>query len=53
LKPIGVIGVLIEAKRRGLLPEVRPLLDTLRDQAGFRVSERLYERVLVDIGEGR
>jgi predicted nucleic acid-binding protein len=53
LKPIGVIGVLIEAKRRGVLPEVRPLLDTLRDQAGFRVSERLYARVLVDIGEGR
>lgn len=53
LKPTGVIGVLIEAKRRGVLPEVRPLLDALRDQAGFRVSERLYERVLVDTGEGR
>jgi len=49
----GVIGVLVEAKRKGVLPEVKSLLDTLRDKAGFRVSERLYTRVLGDTGELR
>ncbi len=53
LKPTGVIGVLIVAKRRGVLPKVRPLLDALRNEAGFRVSEGLYARVLDDTGEAR
>ena len=47
----GVIGVLVEAKRKGMLPEVKSPLDALRDKAGFRVSERLYARVLRDTGE--
>ena len=53
VKPTGVIGVLIVAKRRGVLPKVRPLLDALRNEAGFRISERLYARVLEDTGEAR
>jgi hypothetical protein len=40
-----------EAKRKGLLDLVRPLLDELRDIAGFRVSERLYDQVLRDVQE--
>jgi len=46
-----VIGVLVEAKRKGMLPEVKSPLDALRDKDGFRVSERLYARVLRDTGE--
>lgn len=48
---MGLIGVLIAAKTRGLVPAVRPLLDALRDTAGFRVSDALYARVLQDQGE--
>ena len=48
---IGLIGVLVEAKRRGLVGEIRPLLAALRDVAGFWVSEALFRRVLQDEGE--
>ncbi len=48
LRCIGLIGVLIEAKRKGLLQAIRPYLDALRDIAGFRISENLYSRVLQD-----
>jgi predicted nucleic acid-binding protein len=51
LEIIGVIGVLIEAKHRGLLSKVRPYLDQLRYVAGFRISDALYLRVLEDEGE--
>jgi len=44
----GLIGALVEAKRKGLISEVKPLLNALRDVAGFRVSEALYQRVLQD-----
>jgi len=49
--PIGVVGLLVEAKQRGLIAMVRPILDALRDQAGFRLSEELYRRVLRDVQE--
>jgi hypothetical protein len=47
----GVVGVLIEAKHKGFVQAIQPLLDALRDLAGFRVSEALYRRVLQDEGE--
>jgi predicted nucleic acid-binding protein len=47
----GVVGVLIEAKHKGLVQALQPLLDALRNLAGFRVSEALYRRVLQDEGE--
>lgn len=51
LRYIGLIGVLIEAKRRGLIDRIEPTLRALRVQAGFRISDELYERVLRDAGE--
>ena len=47
----GLIGVLVEARHKGLIGAVKPQLDALRDLAGFRVSEALYARVLRDEGE--
>jgi predicted nucleic acid-binding protein len=47
----GLIGVLIETKRKGLIRAVKPHLDALRDIAGFRIRETLYLRVLQDEGE--
>lgn len=43
---IGVLGVLVVAKGRGLISAVRPIMDDLILQAGFRVSNRLYAEVL-------
>ena len=46
----GTLGVLITAKRAGLISAVAPLLDELVDH-GFWVSEELHERVLEAVGE--
>ena len=47
----GILGLLVEAKSRGLIPEVRSLLDALRNQAGFWIREDLYWRVLEQVDE--
>ncbi|MBO1351235.1 MAG: DUF3368 domain-containing protein [Hormoscilla sp. GUM202] len=41
---------LIEAKL-GLISAVKPVLDDLITIAEFRVSDRLYDRVLLAVGE--
>ncbi len=51
LRVIGVLGVLIEAKGRGRLQRIEPILDELQHDAGFRVSEALRARVLQAAGE--
>lgn len=51
LRFIGTLGVLIDAKARGHLREVRPVLDELRTDAGFHMSEMLLARVLQVAGE--
>ena len=50
LRVTGVLGLLVAAKRRGLLPAVRPEVVTLRT-SGFRVSEGLYQELLASCGE--
>lgn len=51
LKTLGVVGVLLEAKRHQYVMTVRPLLDSLRTAAGFYLSEPLYQEVLKLTGE--
>lgn len=51
LRPLGVLGILLEAKRLGEIEEIRPLLDELRHRAGFFLSEHLYRQVLELAGE--
>lgn len=46
LSIIGILGILLVAKHRSLIPQVQPVMDTLIGQAGFRVSPQLYQRVL-------
>lgn len=50
LQVVGTAGVLLAAKRAGLIPEVRALLDALIEK-GFRVSSTLRDRVLTDAAE--
>lgn len=50
LRVVGLLGVLIDAKRRGLILQIKPLLDELI-RIGFRISQELYERVLQAAGE--
>jgi predicted nucleic acid-binding protein len=46
IKVIGVLGILVEAKKKGLILEVRPALDDLLTKAGFRITSALYNGVL-------
>lgn len=48
---IGVLGVLTLARRTGLVPAIRPVLDDLIHRAGFRIGTDLYELVLRQEGE--
>ena len=47
----GLLGILLVAKRRGLVGAVRPIVDDLINEAGFRVSSQLYAEVLTMAGE--
>lgn len=47
----GLLGVLLVAKRRGLVVAIRPVMDDLINQAGFRVSNQLYAEVLLAANE--
>lgn len=46
LKPVGVIGVLLEAKSKSFIKTIKPHLDSLRQIAGFRISDSLYIHAL-------
>lgn len=46
LSIIGILGILLVAKQRHLIPQVKPIMDALINEAGFRVSPQLYQRVL-------
>lgn len=51
LSVIGILGILITAKQRGLIPKVQTVMNALIEKAGFRVSTQLYDRVLGLSGE--
>jgi len=51
LKPLGLLGVLLEAKRASLIADLSPLLDRLETEAKFRIGADLRERVLRAAGE--
>jgi hypothetical protein len=50
LRIIGTVGILVAAKRAGLLESIQPLLDDL-DAAEFRLSSRVRRVVLREAGE--
>ncbi|MDF5713230.1 MAG: DUF3368 domain-containing protein [Rhizonema sp. NSF051] len=46
------MGVLLQAKKQGLIPTIKPLIDQLIATADFRVSKELYAIVLQSTDEG-
>ena len=48
---VGLLGLLLEGKQRGLIPAVQPLLDLMRT-TGFFIGEALYMNILRQAGEG-
>jgi uncharacterized protein len=47
----GTLGLLIEAKLRGLLPQIRPELERLKQETNFRFSQELFAAALQLAGE--
>ncbi len=51
LRTIGILGILIEARARGLIPRLTPVLDRLQQEAGFWIAPVLLAHVLQLSGE--
>jgi predicted nucleic acid-binding protein len=51
LSVIGVLGILLRAKRMGAIPAVRPEIQALRDKARFFIAPLLEAKVLASAGE--
>ena len=47
----GLLGVLIRAKKKEIVPKLKPLLDKLINLGGFRISKILYQKILEEVGE--
>jgi predicted nucleic acid-binding protein len=47
---VGTIGILLQAKLRGLIPLIKPELDRLRS-CGFHLSDQVYNACLALVGE--
>ena len=47
----AVAGVLLEAKSRGAIPAVKPILDQMELAVAFRIKRALYDAVLRAGGE--
>ncbi|HEV7509134.1 MAG TPA: DUF3368 domain-containing protein [Thermoanaerobaculia bacterium] len=51
LEPVGVLGVLLRAKREGHLESVKEMMMALRDEVGFYIRRDLFTKVLQLAGE--
>lgn len=51
LSVTGLLGVLLQAKRNGFIPAVKPVMDQLIEEADFRISNQLYTIVLQTASE--
>ena len=51
LKIVGFLGVLVTAKNQQLITSIKPLLDSLIHDAGFRISPVLINSILNLTGE--
>lgn len=47
----GLLGILIEAKAENLIQKVKPILDRLIFEMGFRISPKLYQHILEEVDE--
>jgi predicted nucleic acid-binding protein len=46
----GTLGVVVDARRRGLIPLARPLIEAIRG-VGYHIEDKLIEAALSEVGE--
>ena len=51
LKTVGVIGILLRAKKEGKIQSLQDVLKSLREQIGFFISDELFQKILREAGE--
>jgi predicted nucleic acid-binding protein len=51
LKTVGILGVLLSAKKHGQIDSVNAAMQALRREMGFFISERLYQEILKQANE--
>lgn len=51
LKTVGVLGVLLNAKKHGRIKSLKDAMTTLRNEVGFFISDDLYRQILAQAGE--
>ncbi|MGL4502361.1 MAG: DUF3368 domain-containing protein [Planktothrix sp.] len=51
LNVIGTLGILILAKHKQIIPQVKPLLDAMMIEAQYWVNQSLYDNVLQAVSE--
>ena len=52
LRPVGVVGLLVQAKSKKMIPSLKPLFSRLKKEAGFWVSAEVELQALREVGEG-
>ncbi len=53
LRPLGLLGILAEAKQHRFIRECKPALDEMIQIAGLWIGERLYKQFLVAVDESK
>jgi len=48
---LNIVGILIWAKKEGIIKQLSKELENLREKANFRMSEDLIKRALQEVGE--
>ena len=51
LNLIGTAGILLRARKSGIIPRLKPVLDDLVQHHGFRLSRNIYNDALREAGE--
>lgn len=51
LETIGVLGILLNAKKRGQIKSLKNAMIDLRNEIGFFISDELYRQILTRAGE--
>jgi predicted nucleic acid-binding protein len=51
LKTVGILGVLLNARKNGKIASVDAAMKALRREIGFFISESLYQEILKQAGE--
>lgn len=51
LKTVGILGVLLIAKKRGRIKSLKSAMTALRNEVGFFISDELYRQILAQADE--